>query len=316
MTVLHGDSINVLYASACELLVNRPDFECAPRGIQIKECTDVALVLSNPYKRIVTIPDRGLSLRYLVGELSFYFSGSNNLSFISHYSRFWNKVTDDGETVNSAYGRRLLYERQHNATQFDYVVNTLLMDRDSRKAVMVIYRPGDSKSLSNDNPCTMSLQFLIRNDELHLTVYMRSNDIWFGTPYDVAFFTWIQEKVLVAYNNMSFNGAVKKVEMGTYTHIAGSLHCYGKDWNCVTKCASRTNNVIPYNSVLYIGKENTEGEMPRMSDSFDVELPQYLNWEQSMREGTDCVFDMELLTDPVLLWMVRILSDSDKGAQR
>lgn len=53
-----------------------------------------------------------------------------------------------------------------------------------------------------------------------MTTYMRSNDLWFGFPYDVFQFTCMQ--ILMSME--------LELELGTYTHIAGSLHLYERDY--------------------------------------------------------------------------------------
>ena len=72
---------------------------------------------------------------------------------------------------------------------------------------------------TNDMNCTVCLQFFIREGKLYETVYMRSNDIWYGLPYDALFFTSIQ-----IYLAMKLG-----VKLGTYTHVAGSLHLYERN---------------------------------------------------------------------------------------
>ena len=52
---------------------------------------------------------------------------------------------------------------------------------------------------------------------------MRSNDVWMGFPYDVFQFTCMQILMSMELG----------VEIGTYTHIAGSLHLYER--NVITK---------------------------------------------------------------------------------
>ena len=52
-----------------------------------------------------------------------------------------------------------------------------------------------------------------------MTTYMRSNDIWMGFPYDVFQFTAMQILLSMQLG----------VELGTYTHISGSLHLYERD---------------------------------------------------------------------------------------
>jgi hypothetical protein len=65
-------------------------------------------------------------------------------------------------------------------------------------------------------PCTLSLQFLIRDKRLNCIATMRSNDIVWGLTYDVFNFTMIQEYVAVKVG----------IPLGDYFHNAGSLHLY------------------------------------------------------------------------------------------
>ncbi len=283
--MIRGYGINQAYINACYELMEHPEYESAPRGMPIKEITNAVIQIENPYKRVLSVPSRDLSLRYLAGELSFYLAGSDDLEFIAHYSAFWRKISDDGHTVNSAYGKRLFKDKWGGATPFQYALLQLLSDRDTRKAVMMIYEPNDSDPDSKDNPCTLSLQFMIRGGALHLTVSMRSNDVWLGTPYDIAFFAFVQERMLVAYNAINLT----PILMGSYTHFVGSLHCYERNWEEAT-------SVIINESDL----EKEGQEMPRMGESFEIELPEYLRMERALRTGTH---DVTMLTDPMLIWM-------------
>lgn len=54
---------------------------------------------------------------------------------------------------------------------------------------------------------------------------MRSNDLWMGFPNDIFQFTAIQ-----IYLAMRLG-----VGLGTYTHIAGSLHLYDRDYQSALK---------------------------------------------------------------------------------
>jgi len=142
-------------------------------------------------------------------------------------------VSDDGKTVNSAYGNRLFtIKNNHNYTQLDYIVDVLIADPSSRKAVMPIYDRHDAHE-SKDNPCTMFLQFFIRNNALECHTFMRSNDAWLGLPYDVAFFTLVQEIVY-----MRLIRRIANLTLGSYFHNVTSFHAYAKDWAGITTCAN------------------------------------------------------------------------------
>lgn len=189
--------------------------ESSRDGAVVGEFLNAVTIIEDPTRNIITSTDRKMPMRYAVGELLWYLSGSNRLSDITKFSKVWERMSDDGETVNSAYGHRIL--DQFGFNQLEYVVNALIANPNSRQAVIHIKDPQDyTKCITKDVPCTVCLQFFIRDGKLHMTTYMRSNDVWTGFPYDVFSFTCIQ--ILVAFR--------LHIDIGTYTHIAGSLHMY------------------------------------------------------------------------------------------
>jgi len=213
-------SMNDAYRKACQALYLHGN-DVVTRDLKVRELTNVQIELSDPTARLITSKARDVDMRYMVGELCFFLGGSTDLEQIAFYSSFWRKVSDDGKTVNSAYGERLFYSyNPETLIQFDYAIRCLEQDEFSRKAVMPIYRTTDAKT-SKDNPCTMFLQLMIRDDHLDCYAFMRSNDIWLGLPYDVAFFTLIQE---IAFVQLKLTYPF--LQMGRYYHHATSLHCY------------------------------------------------------------------------------------------
>lgn len=184
-------------------------------GAVCGEVINAVTVIEDPTHNILKSPIRNMPVRYAVGELLWYLSGSNRLDDIKKYSKAWENLSDDGETINSAYGYRIFEE--FGFDQWEYVKDKLRQDPNSRQAVIHIKDPDFHPT--KDLPCTVCLQYLIRDGKLHATTYMRSNDIWLGFPYDVFSFTCLQ--ILMAFE--------LGVEIGTYTHIAGSLHLYSRD---------------------------------------------------------------------------------------
>lgn len=184
-------------------------------GAVVGEFLNAITVIKDPRQGLVLSEKRNLSLKYAVGELLWYLSGSNMVSAISPYSKVWEKLSDDGETVNSAYGHRIY--RKFGFDQWGYVKNLLQKDPLSRQAVIHIKEPNNQPTM--DLPCTICIQYFIRDNRLHSAVYMRSNDIWMGFPYDVFCFTSLQVKMAMELG----------VDLGEYTHIAGSLHLYERN---------------------------------------------------------------------------------------
>lgn len=205
------EAFDFWYTELSEQGLNQPSRAGVVRG----EVLNAVTVIENASRGIVFSKIRNMPMRYAVGELLWYLSGSNKLSDIAPYSKFWEDISDDGETLNSAYGHRIGVF--YGFDQWNFVRELLIQDPMSRQAVIHIKDASDVHT--KDVPCTLSIQYFIRDNLLHSTVYMRSNDLWKGFPYDVFAFTSLQ--VLMAME--------LGVGVGSYTHISASLHLYEKD---------------------------------------------------------------------------------------
>lgn len=112
-----------------------------------------------------------------------------------------------------AYGPRI-------ADQLPLLVKELTDSPESRRGVIAMWMPEkDAAGGHTDHPCTLSLTFRIRGGMLNMTAHMRSNDVWFGWPYDAVQFSLLQMTL----------ANVLDVEVGTYVHHADSFHLYSKN---------------------------------------------------------------------------------------
>lgn len=189
------------------------------------ELNNVSFTLTNINNNIVNIRD--ISKSYLCGELLWYMTARNDIEFIQKFSGFWGRISDDGITSNSAYGH-ILFKR-HGFNQVDKIIELLKKDPNSRRAVLNFNVPNPNVIETKDEICTIALQMYIRDNKLHCTTIMRSNDIWLGNPYDVVFFTELQKYIAHRLN----------IEYGTYTHFATSLHCYDRNFEQIKKVLNK-----------------------------------------------------------------------------
>lgn len=207
--------VDSAYYGMCEQLL------AAPHVGNTREILNAKVQILDVNNPVVSIRD--ISVEYLFGELIWYFTMRNDLEFISKFSSFWNHLSDDGETCNSAYGH--IIGKKHGFNQLGKVIELLQRDPQSRRAVINLNVPNPRVIETKDEPCTVSIQFLLRDNKVYCTTYMRSNDIWFGFPYDVVFFTELQRIVAIRLN----------AELGIYTHLVGSLHMYDRDEEKIRK---------------------------------------------------------------------------------
>lgn len=221
------------FTEAYNRLVNRIyigyDHESAPRGQKVKESLAVSFAITNPRDRLLYIPERGFPLTYVVAESLWYLLGENKTEWIANYSSFWNNISDDGLTANSAYGARMFQPHpkvaQGRLNQWQYIKEELKRDPDSRRAVILIRTPEDALDAVKDMPCTLSLQFFIRDGKLDMVVTMRSTDLILGLANDVPAFTLFQE--LMAFE--------LGLPLGTYYHTSNSLHIYERHFEMAAK---------------------------------------------------------------------------------
>ena len=194
-------------------------------GSVVGEIINAVTVIKDPTRCILKSPIRKLPIRYCVGELLWYLSGNPRLSAIQLYTSAWDRMSDDGKTVNSNYGDRIQNIKDEvdgfKFNQLQMCEELLRRDPNTRQAVIHIKQARDIIGHpTKDLNCTVCLQFLLREDKLYMTTYMRSNDLWMGFPNDVFQFTCMQ-----IYLAMRLN-----VGLGSYTHVAGSLHLYERDY--------------------------------------------------------------------------------------
>lgn len=214
--VVKAITVDDAFVKWWDILASQSDSIESRDGKVVGECINAITVIEDPTKCIMRNKIRKMPLRYAIGEMLWYMSGKNELKPIQLYTDNWNRMSDDGIHVNSNYGYCIKYKYGFN--QWDYVVNLLREHRETRQALIHIKAPDNIPS--KDVNCTVALQFIIRDDKLYLTVYMRSNDLWLGFPFDV--FQFANMQVLMAME--------LGCGLGTYTHIAGSLHLYERDF--------------------------------------------------------------------------------------
>lgn len=244
-----SDNLNDIHKTLMMTLHDDYDCQSSPRGKPIKELIAASFTLTDPRNRIIVSPARNVNYGFAVGELCWYVRGDRDLDTMLYYNKRMSQFSDDGKTINSAYGHRMFDDVFFDlggarSSQFDHVVRELKNDPHSRRAVMHINQPADlrraTSSGSKDVPCTMSIQLLIRNRMLHMHVLMRSNDVVWGLPYDVFSFTCLQEAFLYQLQE----AGVQVDDLGGYHHTAGSLHVYDTHFGMAEEVSKEPDDVI------------------------------------------------------------------------
>ncbi|PEY73228.1 thymidylate synthase [Bacillus thuringiensis] len=215
MNFIEAQTMDDIQRKVVQLLLEKGR-RVKPRGQWIREITGFSFRLLNPRNRLIYSHARKINLMFAIGEMCWYLRGANELEIIKYYNRRYPQFSDDNVSLHGAYGVRLFTDKLTNFVQWNRVYEMLKEDPDTRQAVMHIHMPHDMITESRDIPCTCYIQFFIRDEKLECIVNMRSNDIIWGTSYDVFSFTMMQEIMAKQLG----------IEVGPYTHFAGSMHVY------------------------------------------------------------------------------------------
>jgi len=208
---IHAHSLRTGYADiAAEILAQ--GHETSPRGERTVEVLGASLTLDDPADTLPVGTGRGVVKRLAATETLQLIGGFHDPDALVAAAPHFAKYLDEDGEQRAPYGPRLHH-------QLPVAVRRLVEDPDTRQAQVVVWDPfSDNEPGLHDYPCTTSLQFLVREGELHMQVHMRSNDFWLGLPYDAFMFTQLQLTV----------ANVLGLEPGAYRHSAASLHIYEK----------------------------------------------------------------------------------------
>lgn len=178
---------------------------------------------------------------YIDTETPLFDSGNNNTDGkMGKLSKIWDKIKNPDGTINSNYGLMIYhiydaYNAVHDPgakplNQWEWAVQRLKKYDKSCQAILHFNRPMHQWENNLDQPCTVFVQFIIRENKLHMTGYMRSNDLVYGTPYNISYFI----KLMYRMCN-ELKDTYPDLTIGHYTHNATSLHIYKKHENMVKK---------------------------------------------------------------------------------
>lgn len=161
---------------------------------------------------------------FLAAEAAWILSGSNRVAEIKPFAKSIATFSDDGRFFDGAYGPKFV-------EQVGWVARKIDSDPATRQAVATIWRerPGSSK----DVPCTVALQWLVRDGLLRCVATMRSSDAITGWPFDVHNFSMMSAYLALMLRERE---GFRDLRLGDLTLIAGSQHLYERDRDLATRC--------------------------------------------------------------------------------
>ena len=194
-----------------------------PRGLEIREIEDLQLSVSPRYP-FMTFKDRNYSLEYFKKEMLWKLTANKYDESIMKHAKMWESVQNPDGTFNSNYGQFWFGEQNG----FWNVVQELVRDPDSRRAVIPMLTSKHLSPETIDTVCTECLGFRIRDGSLNMSAHMRSSDQIFGLGTDIPTFAFLYRLVLGVLQI-----SMPNLTMGKIAITAMSSHIYARHYAMV-----------------------------------------------------------------------------------
>lgn len=286
MFTIEAGSVDEAYVKGLRLLVDHGRQQDTRAGTAWALDTPLAVTYTQPQNRVLMNPERDANPFFHLFEALWLLAGRNDAKWLDQFVHdFSSRFAEEGGRLHGSYGYRW---RNHfdvdgggNANmpdQLDTVVRLLKENPQDRRVVIQMWdAPSDLGQSFNDVPCNLMALPRLRvgavKDEwgfamddrhllLDLTVYNRSNDLYWGMfGANAVQFSMLQEYLA---------GRIG-VGVGKYVQISNNAHLYGVHVEKAIASALPKFQIKEPDRVVPIGKN---------WDVWDRDLGRFMEWTE------------------------------------
>jgi thymidylate synthase len=192
-----------------------------------------------------------LHIRSILHELLWFLSGETNIKYLQDNGvSIWNAWATESGELGPVYGAQWRNWPGADGQVFDQVaalVDSLKNNPDSRRHIIngwnVALLPDETKKpwenaeagLMALPPCHLLYQFYVANGKLSASLYIRSNDLFLGNPYNTASLAFLTHMLAQQCD----------LEVGEIVMSIGDAHIYSNHFEQVNEQLSRTPGSLP-----------------------------------------------------------------------
>lgn len=211
------------------------------------------------------ITSKKLAWNAVVSELLWFISGSTNVNDLRatlHGEE--NRFSEDHKTIwdanYEAQGKALGYTDGHLGPIYGYqwrnfggvdqlknVIDRIRTNPECRRLIVSAWNPTEISEMALP-PCHCFFQFRVMNEYLHLQVYIRSNDLFLGAPFNIASYALLQ--CMAAH--------ITGYKPGSLIYTIGDAHIYHNHFDAINEYFSRKPDLAPDPPTLWLDPECKE----------------------------------------------------------
>lgn len=262
-----GRTVSEVLPQLAKFLLEHGD-ETGSRNGRVMEALNVQVEIDEPTRREILTIGRRANVFAQIAETMWVLSGRDDIEWLGAYLPRAKDYSDDGVSWRGAYGPRIRGGVAWK-DQLEHAVNLLKKDPLSRRAVIGIYDSRVDMEDGKDIPCNDFLQFQSRLGKLHMTVTVRSNDLFWGWS-GINAFEWSTLQEIVA--------SLLGIEVGPLVFNIGNLHLYERHWERARR--------MEYENIRYQRSFpfNPDRDVTKMYEVDDM-IEQWFLWENMARGG-------------------------------
>lgn len=166
-------------------------------------------------------------------EVAWQFIGTTKPDFImKHAPKIWSDFIEDGK-LKTAYGYR--WRSHFKRDQIKMAVDQLRDNPTNRQLYISAWDPSTDGLGAPDQPknipCPVGFSLTATDDELHMSLFIRSSDVFVGLPYDVMGYALTLDAIAASVDRKPGTLHVTLAHPHLYEpHFSMVRHCMSTPW--------------------------------------------------------------------------------------
>ena len=165
------------------------------------------------------VTTKKVHIKSIIHELLWFLKGDTNIKYLQDNGvKIWNEWADKDGNLGPVYGKQWRSWTTPNGESIDQISNLihgLKTDPNSRRHIVTAWNPSDLDDMAL-SPCHCLFQFYVADGKLSCQLTQRSNDVFLGTPFNIASYALLTMMV----------AQVCDLQLGEFVHTFGDAHIY------------------------------------------------------------------------------------------
>ncbi|HMB92269.1 MAG TPA: thymidylate synthase [Rhodothermales bacterium] len=174
----------------------------------------------------------------LAVEMLWFLQGGTNVRYLNdHGVHIWDPWADENGNLGPVYGKQWrdwVAPSGEHIDQITRVIENIRTKPDSRRHIVTAWNVADLGDMALP-PCHMTFQFYVGGGRLSCQLYVRSNDLFLGAPFNIAQYALLTHMMAQQCD----------LEPGELIYTIGDAHLYLNHLEQVEEQLSRTPYPLP-----------------------------------------------------------------------